>query len=89
MWLQDDEGIVFLNHLASELVFDPSLTTRLPRTELLARYVQFIEAGLGNPDASIAGKYLWLAEYHDHVVRALDFGASVCHGATGHCFRQM
>jgi hypothetical protein len=78
-WLVDDDGVVFLDHLGSELLFEPTMASDIPRDELLRRYARFISAGLkaGGPSLS---KYEWLRSYYDWAVQEYGDGTRLRDG---------
>lgn len=87
-WLTDDEGVTFLDHLGSELVFDPnpSHPGRPKRAAILSRYAKFISAGIERGEATKA-KYEWLANYHDFVVQTHGVGTAMRDRNARHFFR--
>lgn len=66
-WLIDNDGTVFLNHLKDVLAFDPNPDLKLRREEVMARYREFVTAGLASSDQRIRSKYVWLATYFNHM----------------------
>jgi hypothetical protein len=75
-WLRDDEGLIFLDHLGLELLFEPTMATDMPRADLLTRYANFVNAGLTTGGAPV-GKYEWLANYHDAIVQQHGVGVPI------------
>lgn len=79
-WLSDENGVVFLNHLGSELVFDPNLNLSeagLSLTQVVDGYETFIHNGLTSKTPGVRRKYEWLAGYYNRVVGATGLGAPI------------